>query len=100
MVGLIVNHFETNTCFDQNPVGVYLAIGLVSLLLIRAIIYNGVSMSNAHLSMQMRVATCDLIYNKVIYVILCSKINIILNLNKNFLGNIMSTIIHKINVCI
>jgi len=80
MVGLIINHFETNTYFDQNPVGVYLAIGLVSLLLIRVIIYNIVSMSNAHLSMQMRVATCDLIYNKVIYVIL--------NLNNNFLGNI------------
>lgn len=65
MVGLIVNHFETNTSLDQNPVGLYLAIGLISLLLIRAIIYNYTSMTIAHLSMQMRVATCDLIYNKV-----------------------------------
>lgn len=65
MVGLIVNHFETNTSIDQNPVGVYLAIGLISLLLIRAIMYNCVSMMIAHLSMQIRVATCDLIYNKV-----------------------------------
>jgi len=66
MVGLIVNHFETNTSsFDQNPVGVYLAIGLITLLLIRAIVYNYFSMTIAHISMQMRVATCDLIYNKV-----------------------------------
>jgi len=66
MVGLIVNHFETNTSsFDQNPVGVYLAIGLISLLLIRAIIYSFVSMSIAHIAMKMRVATCYLLYNKV-----------------------------------
>jgi len=65
MVGLIVSHFETNTYFDQNPVGVYLALGLISLLLIKAIIYSCVSMSIAHISMKMRVATCDLIYNKV-----------------------------------
>jgi len=65
MVGLIVSHFEKNTSFDQNPVGVYLAIALISLLLIKAIVYNSVSMSVAHLSMKMRVATCDLIYNKV-----------------------------------
>lgn len=65
MVGLIVSYFETNTSFDRNPVGVYLAIGLISLLLIKAIVYNNFSMSIAHLSMKMRVATCDLIYNKV-----------------------------------
>jgi len=65
MVGLIVNHFETNTSLDQNPVGFYLAIGLISLLLIRVIIYNSVSMAIAHLSMQIRIATCDLIYKKV-----------------------------------
>jgi len=65
MVGLIVDHFETNTTFEENPVGVYLAIGLVSLLLIRAIVFNSFSMTISHLSMQMRVATCDLIYNKV-----------------------------------
>lgn len=65
MVGLIVNHFETNTSIDQNPVGVYLAIGLILLLLMRAILYNNTSMTIAHLSMQMRIATCNLIYNKV-----------------------------------
>jgi len=65
MVGQIVNHFEINTSLDKNPAGVYLGIGLISLLLIRAIIYNSTSMMIAHLSMQMRVATCDLIYNKV-----------------------------------
>lgn len=94
MVGLIVNHFETNTCFDQNPVGVYLAIGLVSLLLIRAIIYNGVSMSNAHLSMQMRVATCDLIYNKALRL----KINSLDPTTTGHIINLMSNDVNRFDV--
>ncbi|CAH1738398.1 unnamed protein product [Aphis gossypii] len=94
MVGLIVNHFETNTYFDQNPVGVYLAIGLVSLLLIRAIIYNIVSMSNAHLSMQMRVATCDLIYNKTLRL----KINSLDPTTTGHIINLMSNDVNRFDV--
>ncbi|KAL5236136.1 hypothetical protein ACI65C_003546 [Semiaphis heraclei] len=90
MVGLIVNHFETNTSIDQNPVGVYLAIGLISLLLIRAIMYNCVSMMIAHLSMQIRVATCDLIYNKALRL----KIN---SLETSTTGHIINLISNDVN---
>ncbi|CAI6361191.1 unnamed protein product [Macrosiphum euphorbiae] len=90
-VGLIVNHFETNTSsFDQNPVGVYLAIGLITLLLIRSIAFNSYSMSIAHISMKMRVATCDLIYNKALRL----KIN---SLDPSTTGHIINLISNDVN---
>ncbi|CAI6363288.1 unnamed protein product [Macrosiphum euphorbiae] len=90
-VGLIVNHFETNTSsFDQNPVGVYLAIGLITLLLIRSIAFNSYSMLIAHISMKMRVATCDLIYNKALRL----KIN---SLDPSTTGHIINLISNDVN---
>ncbi|XP_022166667.1 probable multidrug resistance-associated protein lethal(2)03659 isoform X2 [Myzus persicae] len=96
MVGLIVNHFETNTSLDQNPVGVYLAIGLISLLLIRAIIYNSFSMSIAHISMQIRVATCDLIYNKALRL----KINSLDPTTTGHIINLMSNDVNRFDVSV
>ncbi|XP_016663044.1 probable multidrug resistance-associated protein lethal(2)03659 [Acyrthosiphon pisum] len=97
MVGLIINHFETNTSsFNQNPVGVYLAIGLISLLLIRAIIYNYIAMSILHLSMKMRVATCDLIYNKALRL----KINSLDPSTTGHIINLMSNDVNRFDVSV
>ncbi|XP_025202348.1 probable multidrug resistance-associated protein lethal(2)03659 isoform X2 [Melanaphis sacchari] len=94
MVGLIVNHFEIKSSFDQNPVGVYLAIGLILLLLTRAMVYNSNNMSNAHLSMQIRVATCDLIYNKTLRL----KINSLDPTTTGHIINLMSNDVNRFDV--
>lgn len=65
IVGKLVIHFETNKSNDKSPDGIYLAIGLIIVLLIRTILYNNYGLINSHLAMKSRVATCHLIYNKV-----------------------------------
>lgn len=64
-MGRLVDHFDTNNSANQSPDGVYLATGLITALLIRAIMYSCCYLMYAHLAMKIRVATCNLIYNKV-----------------------------------
>lgn len=65
IVGRLVIHFETNKSNDKSPDGMYLAIGLIIVLLIRTVLHNNYGLINSHLAMKSRVATCHLIYNKV-----------------------------------
>lgn len=71
-VGQIVKHFEPNTsAVDHNADRIYLALTLVALLFVKALIFVHFDMGIAHQGMQMRVAICDLIYNKVPILPLC-----------------------------
>jgi len=65
ILGKLVKHFETNKSNNQSPVGIYLALGLIIILLIKSILYNSYEKIISHLAMKARVATCNLIYNKV-----------------------------------
>jgi len=67
IVGKIVVHFETNKSVHQSPDGIYLAIGLITVLLTRSILYNSFDMTISHIAMKIRVATCNIIYKKVHY---------------------------------
>lgn len=64
-VGQIVTHFESKESGDQYLQGIYSVIGLIIACLLRAFLYNNYDMTTAHLSMKMRVATCNIIYKKV-----------------------------------
>lgn len=74
MVGKLVIHFETNKSNNQSPVGVYLAIGLIIVLLIRSILFNNYDIIMSNLAMKARVATCNVIYNKV-YLYFSTRVN-------------------------
>jgi len=76
IVGKLVIHFETNKSNDESPDGVYLAIGLIIVLLSRTFFYNNYGLIISHLAMKSRVATCHIIYNKV-----CSSYNHFLNIS-------------------
>ncbi|XP_022166672.1 probable multidrug resistance-associated protein lethal(2)03659 [Myzus persicae] len=64
IVGKIVVHFETNKSVNQSLDGIYLAIGLIAVLLMRSILYNGFDMRISHIAMKIRIATCNIIYKK------------------------------------
>ncbi|XP_008186888.2 probable multidrug resistance-associated protein lethal(2)03659 [Acyrthosiphon pisum] len=64
IVGKIVIHFETNKSVHQSSDGIYLAIGLITVLLTRSILYNSFDMIISHIAMKIRVATCNIIYKK------------------------------------
>lgn len=65
IVGKLVEHFETNKSVDQSPDGIYLAIGLITVLLMRSVVYNTYDVTISHIAMKTRVATCNIIYKKV-----------------------------------
>ncbi|XP_026808487.1 probable multidrug resistance-associated protein lethal(2)03659 isoform X2 [Rhopalosiphum maidis] len=64
IIGKIVKHFETNKSVNQSPDGIYLAICLIALLLIRSMMYSRYDMIISHMAMKVRIATCYIIYNK------------------------------------
>uniref|UniRef100_A0A2S2NRW0 Putative multidrug resistance-associated protein lethal n=1 Tax=Schizaphis graminum TaxID=13262 RepID=A0A2S2NRW0_SCHGA len=88
IVGKIVVHFETNS--SNNSTGIYLLIALVIILLMRLIVFSGYDMIITHLGMKMRIATCNLIYKKVLRL----KVN---SLNQNSTGQILNLISNDVN---
>lgn len=67
-MGQLVIHFDTNKADNQSNRGIYAAACLITFCLLKAIILNNYSMTNAHLGMKMRTATCNLIYKKVLHI--------------------------------
>lgn len=68
IVGKIVNHFETYKLTNQGQDGIYLAICLIAILLMRSISFNTFDTITSHTAMKLRIATCNIIYNKVHFV--------------------------------
>lgn len=64
-MGQIVLKFDTNTSVSDRSTEIYSAIGLIVMLLIKVILFNSYDMIITHTGMKIRVAICDLIYNKV-----------------------------------
>ncbi|XP_060849436.1 ATP-binding cassette sub-family C member 4-like isoform X2 [Rhopalosiphum padi] len=65
-VGKIISHFETKNTKNQFNIVVYYAVGLIIACSLKTFSSNSYNMMSSHLAMKMRVATCDLIYNKAL----------------------------------
>ncbi|XP_050059315.1 probable multidrug resistance-associated protein lethal(2)03659 isoform X2 [Aphis gossypii] len=65
-VGKIISHFELKNTKNQFHLVVYYAVGLIITCSLKAFSSNSYNMMSSHLAMKMRVATCDLVYNKAL----------------------------------
>uniref|UniRef100_A0A2S2PMH1 Multidrug resistance-associated protein 4 n=2 Tax=Schizaphis graminum TaxID=13262 RepID=A0A2S2PMH1_SCHGA len=65
-VGKIISHFESKNTKNQFHIVVYYAVGLIIICSLKTFSSNSYNMMSSHLAMKMRVATCDLIYNKAL----------------------------------
>ncbi|KAL5236135.1 hypothetical protein ACI65C_003545 [Semiaphis heraclei] len=65
-VGKIISHFESKNTKHQFDMVVYYAVGLIITCSLKTFSSNSYNMMSSHLAMKMRVATCDLIYNKAL----------------------------------
>jgi len=65
IVGKIVSYFETYKSTNQKQDGIYLAICLIAVLLMRSINFNTFDTILSHIAMKLRIATCNIIYKKV-----------------------------------
>ncbi|VVC32175.1 Hypothetical protein CINCED_3A023482 [Cinara cedri] len=91
IVGRIVNHFETKKLEEQSPSGIYLAVALITALLVRTIMYSCCYLMFAHLAMKIRIATCNLIYNKALRI----KINSSYKTSTGKIVNLMVTDVNR-----
>ncbi|XP_027849264.2 probable multidrug resistance-associated protein lethal(2)03659 isoform X1 [Aphis gossypii] len=64
IVGKIVSYFETYKPTNQKQDGIYLAVCLIAVLLMRSINFNTFDMILSHTAMKLRIATCNIIYKK------------------------------------
>ncbi|CAI6361980.1 unnamed protein product [Macrosiphum euphorbiae] len=65
-VGKIISHFESKNTSHQFHMVVCYAVVLIITCSLKTFSSNSYNMMSSHLAMKMRVATCDLIYNKAL----------------------------------